>query len=66
MFRGHVAQWIARWTSDPEVVGSSPTVIVFLFLISSPPFSILLLSICFQTNKSYYMIQIDKNLIGAI
>ena len=29
---GHVAQWIARWTSDPEVVGSSPTLIVFSFL----------------------------------
>ena len=26
---GHVAQWIARWTSDPEVVGSSPTLIDF-------------------------------------
>ena len=32
--RGHVAQWIARWTSDPEVVGSSPTVIEFFFLSS--------------------------------
>ena len=27
---GRVAQWIARWTSDPEVVGSSPTSIDFL------------------------------------
>ena len=26
-----MAQWIARWTSDPEVVGSSPTAIVFIF-----------------------------------
>ena len=26
-----MAQWIARWTSDPEVVGSSPTLIVFSF-----------------------------------
>ena len=24
-----MAQWIARWTSDPEVVGSSPTLIDF-------------------------------------
>lgn len=24
-----MAQWIARWTSDPEVVGSSPTLIEF-------------------------------------
>ena len=31
--RGHVAQWIARWTSDPEVVGSSPTVIEFFFFV---------------------------------
>ena len=29
-----MAQWIARWTSDPEVVGSSPTVIEFFFLSS--------------------------------
>ena len=28
-----MAQWIARWTSDPEVVGSSPTLIVFSFLL---------------------------------
>ena len=26
-----MAQWIARWTSDPEVVGSSPTLIEFIF-----------------------------------
>ena len=34
-----MAQWIARWTSDPEVVGSSPTVIDFSFFCSFIPFS---------------------------
>lgn len=34
---GHVAQWIARWTSDPEVVGSSPTLIDFFFGIGWVP-----------------------------
>ena len=34
-----MAQWIARWTSDPEVVGSSPTLIVFSFLTWIEQFS---------------------------
>ena len=25
LYRALVAQWIARWTSNPKVVGSSPT-----------------------------------------
>ena len=28
-----VAQWIARWTSNPEVVGSNPTGDVFYYFI---------------------------------
>ena len=27
-----VAQWIAHWTSNPEVAGSNPVVVVCIFL----------------------------------
>jgi hypothetical protein len=33
IFIGRVAQWIARWTSDPAVAGSSPAVVAFSALL---------------------------------
>jgi hypothetical protein len=29
-----VAQWIARWTSDPAVAGSSPVTVDFFIIIN--------------------------------
>ena len=30
-YNGRVAQWIARWSSEPKVPGSSPGMLVSLF-----------------------------------